>query len=107
MLKPRVGIAAAFAFCLAAQVASQGKVDLSVAQKIRHEAFGANSKVMDTAFYITDVHGPRLTGSPAAKSAGEWAVGKLKEWGLANVKMETWGPFGRGWSCTRFAAMMK
>jgi hypothetical protein len=97
----------AFGVGLAAQVVSTEKIDLSVVQKIRREAFGQNSKVMDSAFYITDVHGPRLTGSPAAKSAGEWAVSKLKEWGLSNARMETWGPFGRGWSCTRFTAMMK
>ena len=87
-------------------IMAQEKPDLAAITRIKAESL-SNSKVMDTAFYITDVHGPRLTGSPAAKSAGEWAVGKLKEWGLANVKMETWGPFGRGWSCTRFAAMMK
>src|SRR5579884_1116543 len=86
---------------------SSEKVDLAVFHRIRTEAFGSNSKVMDTAFYLTDVHGPRLTGSPQARSAGEWAVKKLEEWQLSNVKMETWGPFGRGWSCTHFSAEMK
>jgi len=41
------------------------------------------------------------------KAAGEWTVKKLNEWGLANAKMVAWGPFGRGWSCTRFVAEMK
>ena len=62
---------------------------------------------MDTAFYLTDVYGPRLTGSPNARAAGEWAVKKMTEWGLVNAKMEPWGPFGRGWVCTRFMAQMK
>jgi hypothetical protein len=93
--------------CLSAQVGSPEKIDLSVVQQIRHEAFGQNSKVMDSAFYLTDVYGPRLTGSPNIKAAGEWTVKKLNEWGLANAKMEAWGPFGRGWSCTRFVAEMK
>ena len=93
--------------CLSAQVGSPEKIDLSVVQEIRHEAFGQNSKVMDSAFYLTDVYGPRLTGSPNIKAAGEWTVKKLSEWGLANAKMEAWGPFGRGWSCTRFVAEMK
>src|SRR5581483_9327501 len=83
------------------------KVDLSVVGRIRDEAFGANSRVMETAFYLTDVYGPRLTGSPNAKAAGEWAVKKMTEWGLVNAKLEPWGPFGRGWYCTRFTAMMK
>src|SRR5258708_3382638 len=39
------------------------KVDLSVINRIKTEAF-ENSKVMDHMFYLTDVNGPRLTGSP-------------------------------------------
>jgi carboxypeptidase Q len=107
MLKSRGRIASLLGLILCSLAVSQEKPDLSVVQKIRHEAFGQNSKVMDSAFYMTDVYGPRLTGSPNAKAAGEWAVDKLKEWGLSNAKMETWGPFGRGWSCSRFTAMMK
>src|SRR5579871_2266427 len=41
------------------------------------------------------------------KSAGEWTIKKMNEWGLANAKMEAWGPFGRGWSCTHFSAELK
>jgi hypothetical protein len=83
------------------------KIDLAVAHRIRSEAFGAASKVMDTIFYLTDVHGPRLTGSPGYQAAGDWAVRKLSDWGLANVKQEKWGPFGRGWSVTHFSAEMR
>ncbi len=102
-----MGMLAALCACLSAQVGSTEKIDLSIVQQIRHEAFGQNSKVMDTSFYLTDVYGPRLTGSPNAKAAGEWAVKKMTEWGLVNAKMEPWGPFGRGWVCTRFMAQMK
>jgi len=87
------------------------KVDLAIAHRIRDEAFGTHSRVMDTAFYLTDVYGPRLTGSPEIKTAADWAVKKMTEWGLSNTKIEPWnggtGTFGRGWSCTRFVAMMK
>jgi hypothetical protein len=99
--------AAALGLCLLAAAEGPERVDLGVLHRIRAEAFGASSKVMDTAFYLTDVHGPRLTGSPQAKAAGEWTVKKLQEWQLANVKMEAWGPFGRGWSCTHFSAELK
>jgi hypothetical protein len=102
-----IGTAAALGLCLLAAAEGPEKVDLGVLHRIRTEAFGASSKVMDTAFYLTDVHGPRLTGSPQAKAAGEWTVKKLQEWQLANVKMEAWGPFGRGWSCTHFSAELK
>src|SRR5579883_864428 len=101
------GLAAASGLCLLLAADGPEKIDLAVLHRIKAEAFGTNSKVMDTSFYLTDVHGPRLTGSPQAKAAGEWAVKRLQEWGLSNVKMEAWGPFGRGWSCTHFAAEMK
>lgn len=80
-------------------------VDLSIVNRIKSEAF-EHSKVMDHMFYLTDVHGPRLTGSPNYKAAGDWAVGRLKEYGLVNVKEEKWGPFGRGWSNKHFEAHM-
>jgi carboxypeptidase Q len=111
MRKSLAGILAAFGVCLWLQAQErQERVDLSIAHRIRDEAFGRNSKVMDTAFWLTDRYGPRLTGSPQVKEAGEWAVKKMTEWGLVNAKLEPWGgagTFGRGWECTRLAAMIK
>jgi carboxypeptidase Q len=52
---------------------------------------------METAFYLTDVSGPRLSGSPSLKRAQDWAVSQLKTWGMANSKREAWGKFGKGW----------
>ena len=42
--------------------------------------------------YLTDVYGPRLTGSPNVQKAGDWAVAKMKEWGLVNTALEPWTP---------------
>ncbi len=108
MRKWMVGIVAALCACLWLQAQERERVSLAIAHQIRDEAFGRNSRVMDTSFYLTDVHGPRLTGSPQVKRAAEWAVQKLTEWGLVNAKMEPWGTsFGKGWECTRYVAMMK
>jgi len=110
MRKPMVGIVLALGICVRIQAYAQERrepVDLSVAHRIRTEAFGRNSQVMDIAFNLTDVHGPRLTGSPATKRAAEWTMRQMKHWGLAGVKTESWGPFGRGWSCSRFMAAIK
>jgi hypothetical protein len=52
---------------------------------------------METAFYLTDVYGPRVTGSPMLDKATKWAQDQLTTWGLQNVHTEEWGPFGRGW----------
>lgn len=93
-----------FSLTLPAQVATPGeKVDLEVMKKIRQEGLD-NSQVMNTLSWLTDVHGPRLTGSPKLKAANEWTKAKLTEWGLANAHLEAWGPFGRGWSLERFSA---
>ena len=84
---------------------AQEPVDLDVIHRIKTEAF-QNPKVMDTMFQLTDVHGPRLTGSPQFKAAGDWAVKQLTEYGLQNVKLEKWGPFGRGWNYTHYSGHM-
>src|ERR1044072_4702010 len=70
--------------------------DLQMISRIKHEGF-SNSKVMETLFELTDVNGPRLTGSPGMKSAEQWAKKQLSDWGLANAAVEPWGSFGRGW----------
>lgn len=79
------------------QAQSSDAVDAQIVDQIKQEGF-ERSQVMDTISYLTDVHGPRLTGSPMAKKAAQWTLGRLKEWGLENEHTETWGPFGRGWS---------
>ena len=88
---------------LAAQSPSQ--TDLSAIHQIKEEGFG-NSKVMEIMSYLTDVYGPRLTNSPNIKEAANWTTGKMKDWQLANVHLEPWGPFGRGWSNEHFSAQV-
>lgn len=60
------------------------------------------SHVMETAAMITDVLGPRMTGSPMLDKATDWAAKQLKDWGLENVQLDEWGPFGRGWELKHF-----
>lgn len=86
-------------------VSAQEQVDLDVIHRIKTEAF-QNPKVMDTMFQLTDVHGPRLTGSPQFKAAADWVVKQMNEYGLENVKLEKWGPFGRGWNYTHYSGHM-
>jgi carboxypeptidase Q len=71
-------------------------VDLSMMTRIRDEGLH-HSRVMDTLFHLTDVIGPRLTGSPQAKQANEWTRDQFTRWGLVNAHLEGY-PFGRGWS---------
>src|SRR4051812_10183341 len=85
--------------------APRERVDTEVVNKIKEEGL-KRSKVMETISFLTDVHGPRLTASPRTRKAAEWTEGKLKEWGLESVHLESWGPFGRGWSLEGFTANM-
>jgi len=82
------------------------KVDLNTIHRIKEEALGRNSKVMDHMFYLTDVNGPRLQNSKGYRAAGDWAVKRLKEYGLANVHLEKWGPFGKGWNLELYSGHM-
>jgi Zn-dependent M28 family amino/carboxypeptidase len=81
---------------MASSAFAQEAPDAAAVQKIRDEGLN-HSKVMETAFYLTDVAGPRLAGSPGLKRAQDWAVNQLKSWGLENAKREPWGKFGKGW----------
>ena len=64
------------------------------------------SQLMATLSYLTDVIGPRLSGSPNLKRANEWTCQTLTRWGLSGTHLEAWGPFGNGWSLYRFSAQV-
>jgi hypothetical protein len=84
---------------------AQERVDPDAASRIRDAAWN-HSQIMNMVGYLTDIAGPRLTGSPNLKLAEEYARDKLREWGLVNAHLEAWGPFGRGWSLEGVAANM-
>jgi len=105
--RPRRRTLAAFlcrTVLLSAGIATaQQKIDLDAANRIRDTALN-HSQIMEIVGYLTDVTGPRLTGSPNLKRAEEYACDKLREWGLENAHLEAWGPFGRGWTLEGFTA---
>jgi carboxypeptidase Q len=90
---------AVFVVAFAAPVTASAteSTDLNALSSIRREGF-RNSKVMETLDELTDRIGPRLTGSPSMKVANEWTRDRLTSFGLANARLEAWGPFGDGWS---------
>lgn len=81
------------------------EVPKDVFDKIKEEGT-TRSQVMKTLSYMSDVIGPRLTGSPGLKRANEWTRDTMAGWGLQNARLESWGPFGRGWTLKRFTAMV-
>ena len=81
------------------------RIDYETNARIRQEA-SQRSQIMRTLHQLTDVHGPRLTGSPAHKAAAEWAVKQMTEWGLANGRLEPWAFNRPGWSNERFSGFI-
>lgn len=81
-------------------------VDYDAVYRIKDEGLN-NSQVMDIAWNLTDRIGPRLTGSEGLKNAYDWTSEQFKEWGLKNVKVESWGEFGPGWDVRKSYLAMK
>jgi hypothetical protein len=48
--------------------------------------------------YLTDIYGPRVTGSPNHKAAAEWAVKTMTSWGMVNGTLEPWDWNHPGWA---------
>ena len=54
------------------------------------------SEAMSNLQYLTDVIGPRLTGSPAARQANDWTAKRFQDYGLT-ARLEQWN-FGGTWT---------
>lgn len=78
-------------------------INSEINTRIRTEEM-EHSQVMRTLHMLTDVYGPRLTGSPNHKAAGEWAIKRMTEWGLENAKLEPWDFGYPGWLNERLTA---
>jgi hypothetical protein len=90
------------AFSLSAQ--SPGALDPATIARVREEA-STRSKVYEHVWWLSEVYGPRVTGTPAFAQASDWAMQQFRDWGLANVHQERWA-FGQGWSIQKFSATM-
>ncbi len=96
-------VVVAIVWPIAAEWPTSEKLDLDAVYRIKDEGL-LRSNVMQIESYLTDVYGPRLTGSPNIKEAAAWAQKAMTDWGLTNVHTEPF-PFGRGWQNQRFVAL--
>ena len=87
---------AALLLCAATHATPAWAQDDATLARIRDE--GLNRSQVHVLFnHLTNVIGPRLTGTPAFKQSVDWAAQKFREYGLAGVHLESF-PFGRGWT---------
>ena len=89
---------------LTASTGAQEIVDGAMVEKIRREGLD-NSRVAATFAHLVDVIGPRLTATPAYKSAADWSREQLSRWGLRDARLESW-EFGRGWQLEQLTLEM-
>ena len=97
--------AAPFAAAQIGVASGDSEKNAAVNAAIRKEAT-ENSQIRRTLYYFTDVYGPRLTGSPKLKMAGEWAVNQMKDWGFDKAGMEPWNWGNPGWENDRAAGFL-
>jgi carboxypeptidase Q len=77
--------------------------DKDLLARIRKEE-NDNSQIMKTMHVLTDLYGPRLTGSPNHKHAAQWAIKQMQGWGLENAHLESWNFGHPGWLNERLTA---
>lgn len=94
-----------FALMLVHLAAAQEVVDTAMMSKIRDEGMN-RSQAAEILSWLTDVYGPRLTGSPEYTAAARWAAKKFTDMGMENAHLESWGPFGRGWRLKKYSAQL-
>jgi len=93
------------AFLFSTLSGAQEKVYWDVVSKIRDEGFN-RSQVAEYAGYLSDVIGPRLSGSPNIKEAQKWLKSRMDEIGLNNTIIEPWDQFCIGWEIRHISIHM-
>ncbi len=89
---------------LAFASASGAQDDSATINRIIDEALN-HSELPQTAEYLSDRIGGRMTNSPQMRAAEQWTQKQFRGWGLKNVHAEAFD-FGRGWSIERIEARM-
>ncbi len=85
------------ACCLAVVPAVAQAPALSEVNTQLRAAETKDSQLMWWLHEVTDVYGPRLTGSPGLKAAEDFAVKQMTAWGFKNVHLEAWNFNHPGW----------
>ncbi len=102
-----LGVLLLQSFVLPAALFAQDTKLADVNAAIRKEGM-ENSKIMHTLHILTDLYGPRLTGSPNHVNAAKWAAREMQAWGFDKTALEPWDFGHPGWVNERnFGLMLK
>ena len=92
-------------FILPATLFAQDVKLADVNAAIRKEGM-ENSQVMHTLHILTDLYGPRLTGSPNHVNAAKWVAREMQAWGFDKTELEPWDFGHPGWVNERNTGLM-
>jgi carboxypeptidase Q len=95
-MTPRLAYTLAFG-CLAVLPAMAQAPGLEAVDAQLRAQETKDSQLMWWLHEVTDVYGPRLTGSPGLRAAQDFAVEQMKKWGFSNVHLEAWNFNHPGW----------
>ena len=98
MIAPLLMLTFVVAFPAAEQAGVQAppeKIDTAINAKIRAEGFD-KSQIMRIVSVLTDVYGPRLTGSPNFDESAKWAIKEMESWGMKGY-LHSWNWGREGW----------
>ena len=94
-LRKRMALGIGLLIAVAA-TATQAQIDPNINAKIRQEGM-ERSQILKTMHFLTDVYGPRLTGSPNHENAAKWVIKQMESWGFVNGHLEPWDFARTGW----------
>ena len=100
----RLTLLAALALSVSVPALAAETIDRDMINRITDAGMN-QSEVLDTATWISDRIGGRMTNSPQMRVAEKWAQSRFKAWGLTNVHPEGFD-FGRGWSIDSLSVRM-
>ena len=92
-------------FILPTSLLAQETKPADINAAIRKEGM-ENSKIMHTLHILTDLYGPRLTGSPNHVNAAKWAAREMVSWGFDKGELEPWNFGHPGWVNERNTGLM-
>ena len=77
-------MAVAVALLAAAPALHAQPPDPEILNAIREEGF-QRSQAMEIVSWLSDVYGPRVTGTPAIEAAKDWTADRMRAWGAAGL----------------------
>src|SRR5260221_14597471 len=80
---------------VASSAQAAAPVDPGTVNRIADASFN-HGQVVETAAYLADRIGGRMTNSPSMRVAERWTMEQFKGWGLKNGHTQGFD-FGRGW----------